>query len=435
MLTPPRTFRTLGLAAAVVAAITTGCSDSDDNDPPAARPPGPGPAPLPPEVIISDMTPAPGVPMSFPDGVAVFQEDDGEWVYFNEGNRQRRVLVSSIGTPMLVHEVRIEKFGGDSEDGGGAGDAAHGRDSNGQICEDAEGNRIFGEDSGQSSDDPATFAYAGWGVFDKDYNQVGKLTPTSISTENQSEPFGCGLARDGSDRLFTTEVGSQRFGATSGQLIIWFPDPERGFRVWPGNVPASEYPNANFSDNYCKIASDLSTASSIYVDEDNNVYVANAGNGTVVVFHPPFPTGPDAAGGCSGTDGVSGAPAVDPALGDPLDREEFIGNGPFLSPSGIVQSPVTGNWYVSGVFDGKILEFSPDGKEIYQTILDPAQNNPPEDPLKSLPLSTGSPYALALDAEGTLYYTDLGLSGTLPAVGPAGGKGRLWRIRFQADGD
>jgi hypothetical protein len=364
-------------------------------------------------------TPAPGVPLSFPDGVAVFRDADGEWVYFNEGNRQRRILVSSIGSPSLIHGIVLDR----ATEGG--------RDSNGQICEDAEGNRIFGEDTGQSSGDPALFAYAGWGVFDADYNQVGKLTPTSVSSDNQSEPFGCGLARDGSGRLFTTEVGSQAFGATSGQLLVWFPDPDRGFRLWPGNVPAAEYPNANFSDNYCKIATDLSTASSVWVDANNDVYVANAGNGTVVVFHPPFPTGPGEAGSCSGTDGT-GAPVVDPALGDPLDREEFIGVGEFLSPSGIVQSPHTGNWYVSGVFDGKILEYSPDGKTLYQTILDPAENDPPENPLapNGLPLSTGHPYALALDGEGNLYFTDLALVGELPNVGPGGGQGKLWRIRF-----
>ena len=217
-------------------------------------------------------------------------------------------------------------------------------------------------------------------------------------------------------------------------LIIWFPDPTQGFKVWPGNVPASGYPNSNFSDNYCKLAIDLSTASSIAVDEDNNVYVANAGNGTVVVFHPPFPTGPDYTGGCSGHD-QTGAPMVDPSLGDPLNREVFIESGTLFSPSGIVQSPTTGNWYVSGVFDGKILEYSPDGKTVYQTILDPANNVPPESPFApgGLPLSSGHPYGLALDSKGTLYFTDMQLRGTLPNVGPGGGKGKLWRIRFEGN--
>jgi hypothetical protein len=407
----------IGLAVIVIMA---GCSDGNDNNP--TRPPGPGPAPLAPELIMDETTPAPGFPLSFPDGVTAVQGADGEELLFNENNRQRRILIGSIDNPPLVHSVAIESAAGG------------GRDSNGQICQDAEGNWVFGEDTGQS-DGPATHAYAGWGVFDQSHHQVGKLTPTSVSTTDQSEPFGCGLARDGSGRLFTTEVGSQAVGARSGQLIVWFPDPALGFRVWPGNVPASEYPNSNFSGNYCKLANDLSTASSVAVDSENNVYVANAGNGTVVVFHPPFPTGPDFAGGCSGVD-QTGAPIVDPTLGDPLDREVFIAAGDLFSPSGIVQSPTTGNWYVASVFDGKILEYSPDGKTIYQTILDPANNIPPESPFDvgGLPLSSGHPYGLALDSKGTLYFTDMQLSGTLPNVGPAGGKGRLWRIRF-SDGE
>lgn len=410
----PRTVLQSGIFALTAALSLIGCSNGNDNDP--VRPPGPGPAPLAPELVMDETTPAPGVPMSFPDGVVVFPGANGEELFFNEGNRQRRVLISSIDNPPLVHSVAIE------------GAAGGGRDSNGQICEDADGNRIWGEDSGQSDNPPV---YAGWGVFDKSYRQVGKLTPTHVSTTDQSEPFGCGLARDGSGRLFTTEVGSQAVGASSGQLIVWFPDPAQGFKVWPGNVPASQYPNSNFSDNYCKLAIDLGTASSVAVDADNNVYVANAGNGTVVVFHPPFPTGPDFAGGCSGKD-QTGAPIVDPALGDPLDREVFIAAGELFSPSGLVQSPTTGNWYVSGVFDGKILEYSPDGKLVYQTILDPANNVPPESPFTTgLPLSSGHPYGLALDAKGTLYFTDMQLSGTLPNVGPASRKGKLWRIRFE----
>ena len=85
------------------------------------------------------------------------------------------------------------------------------------------------------------------------------------------------------------------------------------------------------------------------------------------------------------------------------------------------------------MFDGKILEYSPDGTTIYQTILDPADNVPPESPFApdGLPLSTGHPYGLALDSRGNLYYTDMQLSGSLPNVGPSSGKGKLWRIRFK----
>jgi hypothetical protein len=116
---------------------------------------------------MDETTPLPGFPMSFPDGIAVFPGPNGEELLFNEANRQRRIEIDSIDSAPLVHSVALEDAAGG------------GRDSNGQICQDAEGNRIFGEDTGQSADD-ATFAYAGWGVFDRSYNQVGKLTPTSV---------------------------------------------------------------------------------------------------------------------------------------------------------------------------------------------------------------------------------------------------------------
>jgi len=414
-----RLFQSIVVASVMLLAACSNNNDSlfDALDPP--REPGPGPTPLTPELLMDQTTPAPGVEMSFPDGVAVFPGPNGEELLFHENNRQRRILINSIDNPPLAHDVVIENAAGG------------GKDSNAQICEDTEGNRIFGEDTGQKPGAP-NFAHAGWGVFDRDMNQVGKLTPTSVSPDNPLESFGCGLARDGSGRLFVSEVGSQSVGARTGQLIVFFPDEEKGFRVWPGNVPATGYPNDKYSDNYCKIAIDLSTASSIAVDADNNVYVANAGNGTVVVFRPPFPTGPDFAGGCSGTD-KTGAPMVDPALGDPLNREVFVAAGEIFSPSGIVQSPVTGNWYVASVFDGKILEYSEDGTTVYQTILDPANNIPPESPFTpgGLPLSSGHPYALALDSKGTLYFTDMQLQGTLPKVGPAPRIGKVWRIRFQ----
>ena len=91
------------LATIFACAALTSCSDSNDDAREPVRLPGPGPAPVAQELVMDLTTPAPGIPLSFPDGVAVFEEADGEWVYFNEGNRQRRVLVSSIGTPSLIN--------------------------------------------------------------------------------------------------------------------------------------------------------------------------------------------------------------------------------------------------------------------------------------------------------------------------------------------
>ena len=122
--------------AFVVASVLllSACSDSSDpvrDDSLPAREPGPGPAPLSPELLMDLTTPAPGIPMSFPDGIAVFEGPNGEELIFHEGNRQRRILIDSIDNPPLVHDVVIESA------------ANGGRDSNAQICVDAEGNRIF----------------------------------------------------------------------------------------------------------------------------------------------------------------------------------------------------------------------------------------------------------------------------------------------------
>ena len=73
------------------------------------------------------------------------------------------------------------------------------------------------------------------------------------------EPFGCVFDRKA--RLFTTDVGSQSIGATSGQLILWFPP----YDVFPG-APAP-YPNGSISDNFCKIAVDIGTAGQPLIDK------------------------------------------------------------------------------------------------------------------------------------------------------------------------
>ena len=81
-----------------------------------------------------------------------------------------------------------------------------GRDINGEICfvPDGSGRFLAGEDTGQPSPPP------GWGLFEADGTQVGKLTATYL--QSGAEPFGCEFAPDGA--LFTSEVGFQGFGTS-----------------------------------------------------------------------------------------------------------------------------------------------------------------------------------------------------------------------------
>jgi len=323
--------------------------------------------------------------------------DSGELLYVTEGNRLRRLEVDTIGTGTLAEDVLVESAGDDPD---------HGRDINGQICQrpDAPGGFIGGEDSGQPHPP------AGWGVFDAAGTQVGKLTATYHT--DGPEPHGCAFAPDGT--LFTSEVGFQGFGTANGQLIQWFPPHDR----FPG--PPGAYPDTDeASTTFCKLAGDLGTAGSVAVDRQGRVYVSQSSGLRIDRFSPPFPTGPDAAGGCGATD-ATGAPVA-----DAVQREVFAtaGDG-MLTFSGLALAP-NGNLYAASVLTGGIAEYDLDGN-LVRFLLEPHGTE--------LPAPTGNPQGIAVGADGTVYYADLDLVGALPDVGP-GPNGKVRRIRFDAAGD
>jgi len=316
-------------------------------------------------------------------------------LYVSEGNRLRRYDTDTFDSPPLEEDILIERASLDP----------NGRDINGQICRipDGSGRFIAGEDTGQPTPP------AGWGVFEADGTQVGKLTATYFVAG--AEPHGCAFDRTGN--LFTAEVGEQGFATPSGQLIVWFPP----FDHFPG--PPGDYPATNEeSTNFCKIAGDIGTAGAVAIDAEGRVYVAASSELLVYRFSPPFPTGPDGAGGCGSADGL-GSP-----MADVVNRETFISPMGISTFAGLAFAP-NGNLYASSVLTGQIFEFDADG-DLVRMILDP--------PDQTLPIPTGAPQDLTVGADGTLYYADLNLVGTLPNVGP-GPNGKVWRIRFDGLGD
>jgi hypothetical protein len=167
------------------------------------------------------------------------------------------------------------------------------------------------------------------------------------------------------------------------------------------------------STNFCKIDTRIGTAGSVAIDTQGRVYVASASGLSVLRYLPPFPTGPDAAGGCGRTD-ASGSPVA-----DVVSREVFLAPAGFSAFTGLAFAP-NGNLYVASVLSGEIGEYDGNG-ELVRMILAPGGMFPP--------FPTGTPQSLAVDARGTLYYADIDLVGEFPDLGP-GPNGKVRRITF-----
>jgi hypothetical protein len=177
--------------------------------------------------------------------------------------------------------------------------------------------------------------------------------------------------------------------------------------------------------SYCKLDVGIATAGGIYVDEQDRVYVASnrpdlfpptTNPGGVFRYSPPFPTLNTPAGGCGLVDGT-GAP-----LATTVNKQIFILADAFATTPSAVARSLTGTFYVSSVFTGSIAEYDANGLFVRSVLSPPAG--------EVLPFSTGTPYGIAVDSAGTIYYADLGV-GVGPPPGPEDNAGSEFRIRFQ----
>ncbi|MBM4267110.1 MAG: hypothetical protein FJ144_10945 [Deltaproteobacteria bacterium] len=280
-----------------------------------------------------------------------------------------------------------------------------GWDINAQICFDPRAPRnprmIVGEDTGQPTPPP------GWGYFELEGNEVGalsarrigKLTPTYQTGDDNAENYGCGFLSDGT--LVTSDVGNQAAGPGTGQLLLWFPP-------------------FDFDVAYCKLDVEIGTAGQIYVDENDNIYIASARVAPGIYrFSPPYPRSNTAAGGCGRLDST-GAP-----LADMVQKELFIPSSADIpTPNGIVSNG-TGGYYVSSVINGVIAEFEGDGRYVRRVLEPPAGET-----LGLVPYSTGTPFGLGVDSNGTLYYADIGIIVTSGGIGPGPRRGTVRKIHF-----
>lgn len=303
--------------------------------------------------------------------------------------------------------------------GSAADDPDHGLDLNGQVCADPAhpGWFIAGEDTNQGDGEAADAP--GWGYLrlsgtsldDLDVTMHANLVPTYVTQADNPENYGCGFLSDG--RLVTSDVGDQQpQSPASGQLIVWFPQPGGGFSG--DDVP------------YCKIDVEIATAGGIAVDGQDRVLVAANRPGITstevalggIYRYDGLPTSPSQCGRRDAT----GAPLVDAGT---VTKTRFITGDPIgaLTPSAIAPAP-DGGWYVSSVLTGVIAEYDASGRFVRRVLDAPALDVLPPYP------AGGTPFGLAVDREGSLWYADIGVELTLPAPGPVDRQGSVRRIRF-----
>jgi DNA-binding CsgD family transcriptional regulator/sugar lactone lactonase YvrE len=290
------------------------------------------------------------------DGLAVSQNGD---VYMADAYRVRRVhdgVVSTVagsssnfpgfsgdGGPALQAQLSIAGAGGLSIDRGTSG-----------LALDRVGN-LFITDTGN--------------------NRVRKVTPgLLISTVIRgAEPRGCAI--DGQGDVFVAETAANRVEKL---------DPNGALLIVAGTG------RAGFSgDNGPAIAAELSAPEGLAVDQQGNLYIADAGNDRVRKVTPDGTITTIAGNGQTGPAG-DGGPAV--------NAELFIPSGLAVDAHGIL--------YIADSANNKVRQVDLAGN--ISTLAGTGRAGSKGDNGPAADAELNDPVALAVDSTGNLYIADLG---------------------------
>ena len=276
-----------------------------------------------------------------------------------------------------------------------AGTAADGSEPHGQICFLPDGSRRFvvAETRPARAGRPAA---AGFGLYQLTGDDVGTyrvarlggVDDPAASAGGGSTTYGCAFLPDG--RLLTTVVGSST-GAATGQLPEWFA-PFTAARA-----------------TRCVIATGLASPGGLATDRNNGIEVAvsRAPGAGVWRFSGSFPASASACGALSPPTTTAANRATGPASvasGVTASQLVVAGAHGLSAPAAVAVSADGKSLVVTSPPDGIIDEFDLTG-QFSSTLLAPKAG----EQLGANPRASGSPFGVAVNGDGAVFYADPGL--------------------------
>jgi hypothetical protein len=284
---------------------------------------------------------------------------------------------------------------------GPAGTTPHG-----QICFTPDGSRRFV--IAETRTPPGAAATAGWGLYQLTGDDIGTFrvrrvagwdSPGAPSTDAPTT-YGCAFLPDG--RLFTTDIGNQRSGPSTGRLVEWFP------------------PFDTATPGQCVLATDLATPLGLAADPAGALYLASARAPTAGIwrYRGTFPADPAACVTATPeppdqtTTTIPQGPAAPPGTvpaGSPSVTVKLLiagGASGLNAPTAVAVAPSGQAIVVSSAPDGLIVAFDLEG-------IDPTPLLTPVEPRSP---ATRSPFGLTIAPDGSVLYADTGLVATTAGV-------------------